>query len=188
MKKDQKPKQSTLEKISLAATAWMGTPQSLIVHTILFAAIFFLYLFGVSFDQILLVLTTAVSLEAIYLSLFIQMTVNRTTKSLEDVQEDVEGIQEDVEDIQEDFEDIQEDVEGLEENVEEISQGFDKISDQRVIKTGMPNGQNNSSLKTIENQLSVISKELTSLRSDLDLVKNGKERSSWLGKLNPRKK
>ena len=181
MKKDQKPKQSTLEKISLAATAWMGTPQSLIVHTILFAAIFFLYLFGVSFDQILLVLTTAVSLEAIYLSLFIQMTVNRTTKSLEDVQEDVE-------DIQEDFEDIQEDVEGLEENVEEISQGFDKISDQGTIKPGTQNSQNNSSLKTIENQLSVISKELTSLRSDLDLVKNGKERSSWLGKLNPRKK
>jgi len=181
MKKDQKPKQSTLEKISLAATAWMGTPQSLIVHTILFGAIFFLYLFGVSFDQILLVLTTAVSLEAIYLSLFIQMTVNRTTKSLEDVQEDVE-------DIQEDFEDIQEDVEGLEENVEEISQGFDKISDQGTIKPGTQNSQNNSSLKTIENQLSVISKELTSLRSDLDLVKNGKERSSWLGKLNPRKK
>ena len=180
MKKDQKPKQSTLEKISLAATAWMGTTQSLIVHTILFGAIFFLYLFGVSFDQILLVLTTAVSLEAIYLSLFIQMTVNRTTKSLEDVQEDVE-------DIQEDFEDIQEDVEGLEENVEEISQGFDKISDQRTIKPSTSNGQN-SSLKTIENQLSLISKELGSLRSDLDLVKNGKERSSWLNKLNPRKK
>ncbi len=187
MKKDQKPKQSTLEKISLAATAWMGTTQSLIVHTILFGAIFFLYLFGVSFDQILLVLTTAVSLEAIYLSLFIQMTVNRTTKSLENVQEDVEGIQEDVEDIQEDFEDIQEDVEGLEENVEEISQGFDKISDQRTIKPSTSNGQN-SSLKTIENQLSLISKELGSLRSDLDLVKNGKERSSWLNKLNPRKK
>ena len=180
MKKDQKPKQSTLEKISLAATAWMGTTQSLIVHTILFGAIFFLYLFGVSFDQILLVLTTAVSLEAIYLSLFIQMTVNRTTKSLENVQEDVEGIQEDVEDIQED-------VEGLEENVEEISQGFDKISDQRTIKPSTSNGQN-SSLKTIENQLSLISKELGSLRSDLDLVKNGKERSSWLNKLNPRKK
>ena len=38
-------------------------------------------------------LTTAVSLEAIYLSIFIQMTVNRNTQSLEEVEEDIEGIQ-----------------------------------------------------------------------------------------------
>lgn len=66
--------------------------------------------FGYTLDQILLILTTAVSLEAIYLAIFIQMTVNKTTQSLEQGEEDIDEIQEDVEDIQEDVDEIQEDV------------------------------------------------------------------------------
>lgn len=45
----------------------------------------------------MLILTTAVSLEAIYLAIFIQMTVNRTSESLEEVEEDIEDLQEDIE-------------------------------------------------------------------------------------------
>ena len=89
-------KLSVLEKISIKITEWIGTPYSLIIHTFFFIGIFILYLFGLTVDKILLILTTAVSLEAIYLSLFIQMTVNRNTESLEDVEEDIEDIQEDV--------------------------------------------------------------------------------------------
>lgn len=85
-----------LEKISIKLTDWVGTPLSLIVHTLLFVGIFALRSFGVTTDYILLILTTAVSLEAIYLSIFIQMTVNRATESLEEVEEDIEGIQEGV--------------------------------------------------------------------------------------------
>jgi hypothetical protein len=41
---------------------------------------------------VLLVLTTLVSLEAIYLSIFIQMAVNRTAQSIKEVEEDFEEI------------------------------------------------------------------------------------------------
>lgn len=85
---------SALEKISFKLTEWIGTPISLIIHTLLFVGIFSLRYFGATTDYILLVLTTAVSLEAIYLSIFIQMSVNRATESLEEVEEDIEGIQE----------------------------------------------------------------------------------------------
>ncbi len=85
---------SVLETISFKFTDWVGTPISLIIHTILFIGIFSLRYFGVTTDYILLILTTAVSLEAIYLSIFIQMSVNRATESLEEVEEDIEDIQE----------------------------------------------------------------------------------------------
>lgn len=85
-----------LEKISFKLTDWVGTPASLILHTLFFAGIFALRKFGITTDYLLLILTTAVSLEAIYLSIFIQMTVNRNTESLEEVEEDIEDIQEDV--------------------------------------------------------------------------------------------
>ena len=84
-----------LEKISFKMTDWVGTPWSLILHSIFFVAIFSLRYFGLTTDYILLLLTTAVSLEAIYLSIFIQMSVNRATESLEEVEEDIEDIQED---------------------------------------------------------------------------------------------
>jgi low affinity Fe/Cu permease len=95
--------ETKLEKLAFKITDWVGTPYSIIVHTIAFIAIFGLQFFGLTIDKILLVLTTVVSLEAIYLSIFIQMTVNRNTEVIEDLQEDVEDIQEDVEDIEEDI-------------------------------------------------------------------------------------
>lgn len=49
----------------------------------------------------LLVLTTVVSLEAIYLSIFIQMTVNHQARELAELSEDVDEIQEDIEEISE---------------------------------------------------------------------------------------
>lgn len=80
----------------------MGSPASLITHTLLFILAFVLGIVGVDWDRVLLVLTTIVSLEAIYLSILIQMTVNRHTESLKEVEEDVGEIQEDLEEIQED--------------------------------------------------------------------------------------
>lgn len=59
-------------------------------------------------EIVLLVLTTAVSLEAIYLAIFIQMTVNRNTASLAEVEEDIDEIQEDIDEIQEDIDEIEE--------------------------------------------------------------------------------
>ena len=99
-----------MENFSKKLTRWIGSPQSVLAHTIFFILMFGLRLFGFSSEDVLLILTTVVSLEAIYLSIFIQMTVNRHAEELEEVSEDIEEIQENVEDIQEDVEEIQENV------------------------------------------------------------------------------
>lgn len=100
-----------MDSVSQNMTYHIGTNTSIIIHTILFIGIFSLRLFGISTEEILLILTTAVSLEAIYLAIFIQMTVNRTTESLAGVEEDIDDIQEDMKEISEDVsEDSTEDV------------------------------------------------------------------------------
>lgn len=117
VKNIQPQKLSVLEKVSIKLTNWVGTPGSIVVHTLLFIGIFSLGFFGFTIDKILLILTTAVSLEAIYLSIFIQMTVNRQGESIEDIEEDIEDIQEDVEDLSEDVEDIGEDIDKIQDEV-----------------------------------------------------------------------
>jgi len=97
-----------LEKLSDKLTNWIGTPVSIVAHTLFFVGIFVLKIFGVSVDQILLILTTAVSLEAIYLSIFIQMSVNKTKMKIAGVEKDIDDIQEGVQEISEDIEDINE--------------------------------------------------------------------------------
>ena len=83
-----------LEKISFRVIKWVGTPYSVIFHTILFVAISLLSFLGSDLRSVLLIFTTWLSIEAIYLAIFIQMTVNRNTASLEEVEEDIEDIQE----------------------------------------------------------------------------------------------
>lgn len=68
---------------------------------------------GYNADKVMLILTTIVSLEAIYLSLFIQMTVNKHSEDIAEIAEDVDDIQEDIEEISEDVDDIQEDIEEI---------------------------------------------------------------------------
>lgn len=92
----------------------VGSVTSLVIHTGVFAAFFVIAFAGwAGWDQMLLVLTTLLSLEAIYLAIFIQMSVNRQAASLREVEADVETIQEHVEDIKEDVGDIQQDVDEL---------------------------------------------------------------------------
>ncbi len=107
-----------LDNFSNKITTWIGSTQSIILHTIFFIGIFGLRLFGVPSSDVLLILTTIVSLEAIYLSIFIQMTVNKHSEELEEVSEDIEEIQKDVDEIQEDVDEIQEDVEEIQGDVE----------------------------------------------------------------------
>jgi uncharacterized protein YoxC len=80
---------------------------------------FCLRFFGISSSDVLLILTTVVSLEAIYLSIFIQMTVNQHSEELEEVSEDIEEIQENVEDIQGNVDEIQENVEDIQEEIQD---------------------------------------------------------------------
>ncbi len=110
--------------------ASIGSVQSLLIHTLLFAGAFCISLIGlVEWSFMLLVLTTLLSLEAIYLAIFIQITVNSHTQSLKDVEEDVEDIQEDLEELGEDVEEMQEDLEEISEDIEEISEDIDEIQE-----------------------------------------------------------
>ena len=121
--------ENKLEKIATRATSWIGSLQSLAVHTILFVGAFCLIILGAKTETVLLVLTTLVSLEAIYLAIFIQMSVNKATRDIEYIQEDVEDIQEDVDEIQEDVAEIEKDVDEIQEDVAEIEKDVDEIQE-----------------------------------------------------------
>ncbi len=118
-----------LEAKALQVTRGIGSIWSLIIHSTLFLLTFSLTFFGISFDRILLVLTTVLSLEAIYLSIFIQMSVNRNTQAIEETQKDIEEIQEDVEEIAEDVENIEEHVEEIAEDMEHIEEDVKEIAE-----------------------------------------------------------
>lgn len=107
---------------------WMGTNLSIVLHTLFFGGIFLLKLTGMKVDQIMLVLTTIVSLEAIYLSLFIQMTVNKQSASLENVEDDIDEIQKDVEGIEDDVEEISGDINEIQKDDQEEEKEDDEIA------------------------------------------------------------
>lgn len=156
-------KLNIVDELSQKATVWIGTPTSIIVHTILFIGIFALYLIGFNVDQILLILTTAVSLEAIYLAIFIQMTVNKHTESLENVEDDIEEIQEDVDELQQDVDDLEEDSDLIQKDVEELSEDDD---DDKHDTAG--------SLQNIQKQMQVLTRALSEIQKDIDSIKTGK--------------
>ncbi|MDE3214181.1 MAG: DUF1003 domain-containing protein, partial [Bacteroidota bacterium] len=109
-----------LERAAEATTRWIGSFSSLIIHSVFFLISFALsVLHYLSWGSMLLILTTIVSLEAIYLSIFIQMTVNRNSQAIEIIQEDVGEIQEDIEDIGEDIDEIQKDVDEIQDDNED---------------------------------------------------------------------
>lgn len=185
MVKKKPSKNRQLEDLAIKTTQWIGTPLSIILHTLLFAVAFIFYFFGVAFDKILLVLTTIVSLEAIYLSLFIQLSVNKNTQSLEEVEEDIEEIAEDVEGLEGEFDEIQEDVEGLEGNIkklrqnvtelgadiEDISVDVDKLGDETPSEEELIHIQSNKSLKNIEKEILTLSTGILALKDDLEVLK-----------------
>lgn len=121
------PQKTLVEKI----TTWVGSGSSLILHSVVFAGSFMLAAAGeVSWDNMLLFVTTIVSLEAIYLSILIQMTVNRQSVELAEVSEDVEDIQEDIEEISQDVDEIQRDVDEIQGDVDEIQEDVEEITEE----------------------------------------------------------
>ena len=118
-----------LENLAFMITRGVGSVWSVIVHTILFLACFVFILLGADLNKVLLILTTIVSLEAIYLSIFIQMSVNQQARSIANVEKDIDEIQEDVEEIAEDVEDIHDINEEIQEDIEEIQKDMDEIQE-----------------------------------------------------------
>ncbi len=150
VKKIKLTKTDRLERASEKLSSWIGTPQSILLHTLFFVGVFLLYLIGFNLNSILLILTTAVSLEAIYLAIFIQMTVNRNTKSLEEVEADIDEIQEDVEELEDDVEDISEDIDEIQ---------ADETNEQKRDR------EMDESLDNIESQLQTLLKEIDNLKT-----------------------
>lgn len=155
-KNNSKASLRKVDSFALYSTRYIGSPASLVLHTVFFMGIFSLTYFGVPFEQILLILTTLVSLEAIYLAIFIQISVNQQSIQLQAVSEDVEEISEDVEEISRDIDEIQEEVEDLAEEVEEI--GEDIEEDDR--EDDLLREADVARIEKIENMLSELLKEL----------------------------
>lgn len=110
-----------MQRTAKALTQWIGTPQSIILHTVFFTVMLIWCLLDrTNRDHILLVLTTIVSLEAIYQMLFLQLTVNQQGKELTEVKSVMDEVQESVESVQTAVDEVQETVEEVHETVEEV--------------------------------------------------------------------
>lgn len=174
----KKTKNKQLEDLAIRVTELIGTPLSIIIHTALFVISFLFVLVGVEFNTVLLVLTTIVSLEAIYLSLFIQLSVNKNTASLEEVEEDIGEIAEDVEGLEGDVEGLEgnikkmrENMKELEADIEDISEDVDKLGDEEPTEEELIHQQSNKSLKNIEKEILSLSTGILALRDDLVILK-----------------
>lgn len=114
---------------------WIGSTQSIVLHTLFFVGIFALRLIGVDSSDILLILTTAVSLEAIYLAIFIQITVNKNYEELEDLEEDLDELQEDWDEYyEEDERDEEQDRKRLEQIEKSLETLLQQINDLKKSK------------------------------------------------------
>lgn len=84
------------EKVALKITQGIGTSTSLVLHTIVFA-MFLAAMFVFDPSKVLLVFTTALSMEAIYLTIFVQMSLNKHSHILSEVHENVDELMEEEE-------------------------------------------------------------------------------------------
>ncbi|HEX2174051.1 MAG TPA: hypothetical protein VHL09_16590 [Dehalococcoidia bacterium] len=115
----------------------LGSTVGVLVHSGLFAGIFALWLLGISIDEILLILTTAVSLEAIYLAIFIQRSTNWQAERIETA---VEEIHRNTEETlarlaaltKQEIDDVQEAVEDIEEKIGQVGDRLERILRERT--------------------------------------------------------
>jgi low affinity Fe/Cu permease len=150
-----------LERVADLATRWIGSISSLIFHSFFFIIAFLLPEIGfISFERMLLVLTTVVSLEAIYLAIFIQMSVNKNSEDIEIIQENVEEIQEDVEEIQEDIEEIEENIDEIQKDVDEIQEDIESDTEEEELIEK----QETQTLANIQNILLKLQEEIEILK------------------------
>jgi septal ring factor EnvC (AmiA/AmiB activator) len=144
--------------VATAMTKWIGSVPSLFVHTFLFVAAFASVPLGAPLESVLLVLTTVVSLEAIYLAIFIQMAINQASQSLEEVEKDVDEIQKDIDEIEKDVDEIQEDVDEIQEDVDEIQED--------VTEDDARDREHTAMLDKIEGSLGALIKEIERMKKD----------------------
>lgn len=157
-------KPNKVQETAFTVTKWVGSPASIILHSLLFIASFALAFFHiVSFDRMLLVLTTIVSLEAIYLAIFIQMTLNFTSETIVEVEKDIDEIQEDIDEMQEDVEEIQEDVEEISEDVDELQEDIEEIEEDGDADAARKLAQKQA-LESIQSDLKRLMEDISKLQ------------------------
>ena len=145
-------------------TSWVGSYTSLAVHTLFFVSSFASTALGlVELDTMLLVLTTLVSLEAIYLAIFIQISVNNQSAILHEVEQDIDEIAEDVEEIAEDVEEIQEDVDEIQKDVDEIQEDVDEMTEEETVDIS-PEIQQAVTLEKLTTDLQRLLKDIETLK------------------------
>ncbi len=115
---------------------FIGSPFSLLFHTIIFGGIFTLRYLGIATDQALLILTAAVCLEAIYLVILIQTIVNKNAKSLAGVQEKIEEIQEEEKEAHK----LMINILHTAHQMKTIQQDIDSLKKSTILKRGNGNG------------------------------------------------
>lgn len=176
-KEEQEVKIQFLTKITDWVMWWIGSIPSLIIHSIIFLTAFLLPVFGVvEVDKMLLVLTTVLSLEAIYLAIFIQMSVNRSQEHIDDIREDIEEIQDDIEEISEDIEEISEDIEEISVDIDDIQEDIEDIAEDEdeddhnerarnvMLKSNV--SSNKSDIRAMREVIASLQKQLEDLKKD----------------------
>ncbi|HBT92321.1 MAG TPA: hypothetical protein DEA87_02500 [Candidatus Veblenbacteria bacterium] len=159
-------KQNRLDIITPKITWWIGSPSSIVLHTLFFLIMLSLAIFGVNTTNMLLVLTTIVSLEAIYLSIFIQYTVNQQARVITEVAADIGEVTEDVDEISKDVDEISKDVDELSKDVDEISEDVDDLQ----ADAEKENVSDTETYARMERQIGVILAEITTLKNK-ELIK-----------------
>ncbi|MFA7253091.1 MAG: hypothetical protein WC107_00885 [Patescibacteria group bacterium] len=134
-KKNKKKKTGVdlLNEISDKLITWVGTTNSIIIHTIIFIFSFISHwIFNISFDLVLLILTTVVSLEAIYLAIFIQRSVNQQATRLTDVEETLDDVEEALDDVEESLDEVEESIDDVEESISQKETSANSNTEKRL--------------------------------------------------------
>ncbi len=169
---------------------WLGTIQSVVIHTFVFSGFYAAAILagGTDGDHIISIFTNILSIEAIYLSIFIQLSVNRSNKNVEQIKEDVSELNENIDDIAEDvselnenIDDIAEDVSEINENIDDIAEDVDELNDdehnentditQDQAKSDRNKIKNNQSthekLKKVQDRMERLQKEMSEILKEL---------------------
>ena len=156
-------------------TRWVGSTTSVLLHTMLFIVSFILPYMGlVSFERMLLFLTTIVSLEAIYLSIFIQMSINMNNQNLELIQEDIEELGEDIEEIGEGIEEIGEDIEEIGEDIEELGEDIEEIG-EGIEEIGEDLEELEGDIEEIQKDVDEIQEDVVEIQEDVEEMQEEEE-------------
>jgi len=83
MKKAEKGK---IDQYACSIATATGTTRSIIFHTVFIVGILCLYFVGVEFNTVLLILTTILSVEAIYIGIFNQIINNEIVEQSPDIE------------------------------------------------------------------------------------------------------